>query len=77
MSNGKLGVHATYTDAVETPENFLMNAHPTVGTVPIITQRQHFYRLTQPGERGTFFNQTNKSGTSKIGKVPNTTPEGS
>lgn len=62
------GVHATFYDAVSTPDDFLKQAHPAPAPLPILTQRQHFHRLTQPTERGTFFLNKNKTGTSTIGK---------
>jgi hypothetical protein len=63
-------VHSTFHDPYKTPGEFLRQAHPNgAEPFPIIPQRESFYHLTQPGERGTFFGAKGKSGTSGIARA--------
>lgn len=44
---------------------FLKQSHPKVGVVPF-TPRRPFYVLTQPTEKGSFFNRVRISGAGSV-----------
>ena len=60
-------VFSSYGTHSKTKDNVIRDAKPKPGPQPWRPNREEFFRLVMPHERGNFFRRAEKSGTGSVG----------